>query len=538
MVYFTYVREDAAARRIITSGALTVFSFLIARVFLIHKTHSVRGPAYFLAGVFLFNGIFFAARALSPLAGAPVEDAFIRNLSQSSVYLATLIGSMLWTFGIIILVNQRLNAETREATENAELIFNTSPDAVLITRLADGCLVKVNDGFTALTGFTRAEMFDDPTLEVKMWKDPAERQRILGLLNEKGSCENLEAVFLRKDGSELTAILSAKIVSLQETPHLISILHDITELKFAEMERRKSEKRYRLLADHANDVIWTMTPGGEFTYVSPSVSHMRGYTPEEVIQQPLTQAVCLGSLAAMQELFNSALAENKTGERSQTKYFEIEQPRKDGTTVWTEATARAVYDESGQPVELVSVSRDITERKRLKEELQLQASTDELTGVINRRHFLALAHNELRRALRLKLPLSIALIDIDYFKAINDTHGHAAGDQALKAFTRVCQKHIREIDVFARFGGDEFVLLFPKTSIEQAYHAVERVRLALESQPLEFEDLSVSLTISSGIASSSSDPETFDTLLKWADQALYQAKEAGRNRVVVAPVSS
>jgi diguanylate cyclase (GGDEF)-like protein len=185
---------------------------------------------------------------------------------------------------------------------------------------------------------------------------------------------------------------------------------------------------------------------------------------------------------------------------------------------------------------LADFAWDIVENKRAEEALQQQATTDEITGVTNRRHFLALASQELKRAIRHQRPLSIALIDLDHFKQINDTHGHAGGDQALKIFTQICQQHIRAIDLIARFGGDEFVLLLPVTTGEQAYEVLERVRLALIVEALELNGEPLLITISVGIAvCHPGEPETLETLLGHADQALYRAKKAGRNRVSVDP---
>ncbi|MEI6778110.1 MAG: diguanylate cyclase [Chloroflexales bacterium] len=183
---------------------------------------------------------------------------------------------------------------------------------------------------------------------------------------------------------------------------------------------------------------------------------------------------------------------------------------------------------------LADFAWDIVENKRAEEALQQQATTDELTGVTNRRHFLAMASHELKRMARLQHPLSIALIDLDHFKQINDTHGHVGGDQALRIFTRICQQHIRAIDLLARFGGDEFVLLLPTTTSKQAHDVVERVRLALTVQAVEITNGPVSMTISVGIATCHvGEPQSLDMLLERADLALYRAKKAGRNRIDV-----
>ncbi len=175
------------------------------------------------------------------------------------------------------------------------------------------------------------------------------------------------------------------------------------------------------------------------------------------------------------------------------------------------------------------------EVQQSKDQLLQRATTDQLTGISNRDHFMELASQELKRAMRLDRSFALALIDLDHFKQINDTHGHAAGDQALQVFTQICQKNIREIDLFARFGGDEFVVLLPETNSEQAYQIVERVRLALLAQPIDLDGKPVSLTLSSGIATLNSERASVDALLSRADQALYRAKEAGRNQVIVEP---
>jgi PAS domain S-box-containing protein len=122
----------------------------------------------------------------------------------------------------------------REAKEYSELLFNTSPGAVLLTNLANSHLVDVNDGFTLLTGFNRAEVVGKSSTEINLWKNPEDRQKLVTVLGEKGFCENMDAVFLRKDGGQLDGLLSARIIRLQGEPHVISVATDITERRQAE----------------------------------------------------------------------------------------------------------------------------------------------------------------------------------------------------------------------------------------------------------------------------------------------------------------
>jgi two-component system cell cycle response regulator len=180
---------------------------------------------------------------------------------------------------------------------------------------------------------------------------------------------------------------------------------------------------------------------------------------------------------------------------------------------------------------------EINAHIRLEDELRHQATTDVLTGISNRRHFLALAQNEINRAQRLNHPLAIALLDIDHFKSINDVYGHAAGDQALSIFVTTCQQNLREIDVLARLGGDEFVILLPETGCDQAYTALERIRKALTAVPFDFAGQPVQITISIDIANLAHESESLDAFLGRADEALYRAKEAGRNQIVIVQVA-
>lgn len=185
----------------------------------------------------------------------------------------------------------------------------------------------------------------------------------------------------------------------------------------------------------------------------------------------------------------------------------------------------------------IELEREIAERKRLEAELREQAITDELTGVHNRRYFLELAQVELDRAFRLHHPFAIVLVDLDYFKQINDTYGHATGDLVLKTFTQICRNHIRAIDVFARFGGDEFALFLPGTDCATASQVIERVRAVLLANPIQVDDTSVLLSLSAGVACLNAQRESFDQLLSRADHALYRAKQAGRNCIMVESAS-
>ena len=170
---------------------------------------------------------------------------------------------------------------------------------------------------------------------------------------------------------------------------------------------------------------------------------------------------------------------------------------------------------------------------KVEQQLRQLSTTDELTQVHNRRHILELAVSECARAKRLSEPLSIVLIDVDFFKKINDTHGHAGGDVALINIAQLCEKNSREIDHFARFGGEEFLYLLPKTDSNTAYEFSERIRKEIEKTKNEYNGIDVSITISLGVAMLDHN-EDINSLLLRADKALYRAKEQGKNQTVIA----
>jgi len=171
------------------------------------------------------------------------------------------------------------------------------------------------------------------------------------------------------------------------------------------------------------------------------------------------------------------------------------------------------------------------ENARLYREIQRLAITDELTGLYNRRGIMELGEREFERAARHNRPLSVVLMDIDHFKNVNDSHGHAAGDQVLRVLGEECRRHVRGTDLVGRFGGEELLLLLPETKIKAAYEAAERLRRLIEEMEVQSEQSSIKITISLGVAERKGNMEELAELIRQADEALYAAKEGGRNRV-------
>ncbi len=203
---------------------------------------------------------------------------------------------------------------------------------------------------------------------------------------------------------------------------------------------------------------------------------------------------------------------------------------------WLETRAVPLRNASGQISGLLGVTRDITEHKKVKQDLERLAQIDSLTGLANRRHFMLLAEQELSRTLRYGGPLSLFMIDIDHFKSVNDTHGHQIGDSVLQTLGNLLRQTLRDIDRVGRLGGEEFAVVLPQTDGAQALEVAERLRLIVADTAISLErGLPLRITLSIGVTSlaNACTNTNIDTLLGQADSALYQAKHQGRNRVSV-----
>lgn len=195
-------------------------------------------------------------------------------------------------------------------------------------------------------------------------------------------------------------------------------------------------------------------------------------------------------------------------------------------------------DKSGKRIRDFAVILDITERKRLEEDLRAQAGTDPLTNIPNRRSLEAAARREVERARRYAKPFAVIVLDIDFFKRVNDNHGHDIGDIVLKEMTKVCLTQLRLTDVLARLGGEEFAVLLPETDIIAATKLAERLRVAVETKPITTPKGGLPITVSLGVAQFAPNESGIDSALKRADEALYEAKRTGRNKVLVAKLPS
>jgi diguanylate cyclase (GGDEF)-like protein/PAS domain S-box-containing protein len=305
-------------------------------------------------------------------------------------------------------------------------------------------------------------------------------------------------------------------------------------------EARNYAGQCTLLADYSSDVILQIGFDGTCRYVSPSITDMLGWSVAELTGQSIKHLIHPDDAARFHEEVEFLLI-GCGPIRSQFRHL-----HRDGHYVWLEASLKLV-NQDGTPDSFVANMRDITERIETESRLAAAAldmsrlaSTDQLTGLTNRRYFNQELEREWRRAAREEAPISLLLLDVDFFKGYNDFYGHQGGDEVLKSVAAALTGGLRRPgDVVARWGGEEFVVLLPLTDLAGAIMVAENLRAAVEALAIphthsECGRLTISIGVATAYPSRSQAPEP---LIAEADANLYEAKNLGRNRVGAPPVS-
>jgi diguanylate cyclase (GGDEF)-like protein/PAS domain S-box-containing protein len=300
----------------------------------------------------------------------------------------------------------------------------------------------------------------------------------------------------------------------------------------------RSERLYRLLANNASDIITRVRMDGQRLYVSPSAQDVLGWSVEEMLQSDWKRNVHPDDFAT----FEAVRDRMRAGDMHAGGTYRYR--RKDGSWAWIEARAHLVQSPDGDATEFIGNLRDVTRQKEAElaletvmAELAQQATTDDLTGIANRRRFDEMLAKEWRRAMRVGDPVALLLIDVDHFKAFNDRYGHQAGDECLRFVARAIAAVIRRPhDLVARYGGEEFVAVLPGTTLDGAERMAQTLRLAIMQMAVPHAAASVgTVTVSIGAASAIPTGDTRPAaLIEAADGALYAAKRTGRNRVAIA----
>lgn len=350
----------------------------------------------------------------------------------------------------------------------------------------------------------------------------------------KGNHEVYNQPILTKTGEERIIMWSNSILK-DEYGHIIGTLssgQDITEKIKIEKQLMESEANFRQLVENINEVFWVKNiDNDDMIYISPAYEQLWGekWTCGSAFDL-FYHSVHPDDLVNVQASFNQVIS---TGKNSKIE-FRIIKPS--GCMRWIYSRSFPVRDENNKIFRIVGVAEDITERKELQDQLYTMATTDYLTGASNRQHFLKTAESFVAYAKLTKEPISLMMLDIDYFKKINDTYGHSIGDDVLKEFVKSCIDTLGENDLFGRIGGEEFAIFLTGSAEKATFNLAENLRKKIENLKLKINAHTITFTISIGIAMLSHSDDynnCISNLLNNSDKALYQAKNSGRNKTVI-----
>ena len=306
---------------------------------------------------------------------------------------------------------------------------------------------------------------------------------------------------------------------------LLAAFMDMTTHSEMEQRLRESDENFRSMLENMQDVFYRTDAQGITRLVCPAVRNVLGYEAEEIIGRPA--ADFYPDPDDRNELREIILREGAVRD------FPGQMVCKDGRVIDISISTRALYDEEGGFAGVEGIWRDITERRNLERELERRATTDELTGIGNRRAILDQVGDAIERCRRYQRPYALLLLDLDHFKVFNDRYGHPLGDRVLKHFTEVVDAQLRNNDRFGRLGGEEFCVLLEEAGLREAEEVADRICRAVRDVPYQDEEVgSLVVTVSIGAAHcSAGEDNSVSRLLERADRALYQAKQTGRNRV-------
>ncbi|MDF1734432.1 MAG: PAS domain S-box protein [Minwuia sp.] len=523
---FTAVRED---------GTLVWVNSAFSRVTGFSKEEAVGRKIWeFRCPVDLEEGERHFQQASSARDGRRFESRWLTrdgrtlDLSWSTRSLPNPDGSLHLRIGTAIDVTAERQTERR--AKYLDDLLDRSMDAIILIS-AERNIIYCNRSACDLYRMGRDEMLGKPN-EMFIPESEAERMMKFGAEIRKDR-KPVEIETWRRRGDGVLVPIHLRVTPLIDEDGSISafasVSFDISDRLALEERERQAMSRARLLADlveSLSDPVFHIRTDGTIGYVNSACAQVYGYTPEEMLDKSSSMLRPDDKVALVSKYVREVLAS------SDPLVLETEALHKDGTRIPVELRSKSLRDQNGELLGLGSVVRDLTMQKELEAELRRAADTDALTGLANRHHFGRVADVEVRRAARYRHGLAVIACDIDHFKGVNDTYGHAGGDRALVAFAQAASACMRRpIDLLGRVGGEEFAVLLPETDLSGAVRVAERIRAAIERVQVNHDGQEFGLTVSLGVSLFRDGETSLEAALKRADDALYLAKNKGRNRV-------
>jgi len=396
----------------------------------------------------------------------------------------------------------------------------------IIDNAAEGIIVTDEQGMIDTFNLAAQNLFAYSSPEVRgkplSWL-------IHDVLEKDGSPMHLSGRYkvkgIKRDGNELSVSVCVSGVILSGKPVFIYLVNDISETEAALEKVQKAEALYRDLVETAHDLVWSMDAEGRWSYLNKASINLYGYPPNEMIGLPVSDFQHPDYAEQEQAAFSEIKSQHDLYQ------FETVHRNRHGDDIWLSFNARAQTDNEGNIVRITGTARDITATRKYQHQLSYQAEHDVLTGLYNRRFFQQELDRLIARVSRSSETSGLLYIDLDQFKYINDTLGHAAGDDLLVEISNMVSSHAREGDLFARFGGDEFTLLLYDIDPDNLEKVAENFRHLFDEFIFYHEGNGFSVSCSIGATLIDENTRTSEQAMSQADLACNLAKTRGRNCV-------
>ena len=400
--------------------------------------------------------------------------------------------------------------------------FHASPDGLLITRRSDGKLLDVNEGFTRITGYSRAHALGKSTFELGLWNDIKDRERMVELLRSQGTVRDMLSKVTDIYGNLRDVEISTEAVVVNGEDCMLSIARDVTD----RLKMESSLRQAATVFENTNEGVIITDGEGTILAVNKAFARITGHPEDQLLGQPMSK---LGEYTEDSHLIREVAHALRDEGQWQGEAWNR---RKNGELYAAWINISQVLNVDGSLNHLVAVFSDITPLKHTQARLDHQAHHDPLTDLPNRTLFEA----RLREALHAQQSNqstgvgALLFIDLDRFKQINDSLGHPVGDMLLKSASQRLCAVLRDIDTVARHGGDEFIVLLPNLHTDEDAASVADKLLAVFHQPFLAAGHEFFVSASIGISLFPTDASDVNSLIKHADAAMYRAKKQGRNR--------
>ena len=411
--------------------------------------------------------------------------------------------------------------------ETYRQIFSTITDATILFDADSLQIVDANPAALSLYGFSWDEFLTKKILDISA--DPEDTAQAIANVRKHKHILGRIGLHRRKNEEVFPIEVSVSSFILDDRNLVCAIVRDISKRVDAENALRRSEERFRDFAETAADFFWETNAAMRYTYVSERYQEVTGLSPNRLLGH------------TRDEVFASMEDQDKW--RKHVADLENHRPFKDLEVTWVHPddgtihifrnSAKPIFNEAGSFTGYRGVVRNVTEAYNLSKQLTYQASHDSLTSLVNRAEF----ENRLQRLLTSNDqnfgPHVLCYLDLDQFKLINDTCGHAAGDELLRQMAALLQARVRKSDTLARLGGDEFAVLMENCSLDKAREVADNLRHAIEDFQFLWDNNKFNVGVSIGVVPINDPNERYAELLRAADSACYAAKDMGRNRVHV-----